>query len=459
MNAKGRALLAVLCAAGLAGRTLAAEKTGKQKAEEASSDSDRPTMESLFLDYSKTQIGPVATEDARRKYLYTIQLEKSRLTHKLLKTVYENAYDLYRQGDFDGSRELTGKILRMDPSFQDAAILHRASIELKGTSKPYLSERKLIEDRFEEGMAYYRQGRLVEASQRWDEAVKLSPGNLKARYWLKKVRGELADEHFLRGQKAYQQHRLRDSLDQWYAALVLNPRYPRLMGAISKAEMELRRQEANEKLQQALQLYGQGNTQQALKLLDDVLKIEPGDEKAQKLIAEIRLEIATQYVAQGRSRYREKKYTVAIQEWNKAVEFGYDPRRANVLIARARDQMRREADEKRRRAEEAEQRRQQEEEEARRQAEEEAKRKAEEEEAKKKALNAEPPVMEDIKPEVSSEENRRQANKHWNSGIIYFQKGDYAKARDEWLLCKQFDATNQDCVTGLQRIDSSYGGP
>lgn len=56
----------------------------------------------------------------------------------------------------------------------------------------------------------------------------------------------------------------------------------------------------------------------------------------------------------------------------------------------------------------------------------------------------------------ADEESRRQAVKHWNMGIIYFQKGDSARARDEWLLCRQFDPKNMDCVTGLQRIDSSY---
>ena len=168
-----------------------------------------------------------------------------------------------------------------------------------------ISERRLVEDRFEEGMALYRQGRLVEASERWEESVKLSPGNLKARYWLRKVRGELADEHFRRGQSAYKQHRLRDALDQWYAALVLNPKFPRLMGVISKAEAELRRQEANDKLQSALSLYGQGKTDDSLKLLDEVLQIDPGEAKAQKLIAEIRLEIATQHVVRGRDLYKQ----------------------------------------------------------------------------------------------------------------------------------------------------------
>ncbi|MFH1726336.1 MAG: hypothetical protein ABII00_17130 [Elusimicrobiota bacterium] len=324
---------------------------GSASAERKDAAAEKPTLESLFLDWSKTELGPLSSREGRNKYLYTIQIEKSQLMSKLLRTVYENAYSLYRQGDFDGARELTSKILSMDPEFRDAAILYRAAVELKGSSQPLVSERKLVADRFEEGIALYRQGRLVEASQRWDECVKLSPGNLKARYWLKKVRHELADEHFRRGQKAYRQHRMRDALDQWYAALVLHPKYPRLVGVISEAEARLRRQEANEKLQRALSLYGEGRTEDSLKLLDEVLAIEPGEEKAQKLIAEIRLEIAKQHVAEGRKLYERRKYTSAIKQWSKAVEFGYDPRRANVLISRARNQMRKEAEARRRRAE------------------------------------------------------------------------------------------------------------
>jgi membrane protein involved in colicin uptake len=123
--------------------------------------------------------------------------------------------------------------------------------------------------------------------------------------------------------------------------------------------------------------------------------------------------------------------------------------------------MRIEAEEKRRRAEEAKRR----EEAEQRRAEEEARRKAEEEAAEKERqaqqamVDATPPPAEEVKPEPTSEDQKRQAIKHWHTGIIYFQKGDYAKARDEWLLCKQFDATNADCLSGLQRIDSSFGGP
>ncbi|MBI5244300.1 MAG: hypothetical protein HY922_11590 [Elusimicrobia bacterium] len=420
-----------------------------------------PSLESLFLDYTKTQLGSLSKNEAKKKYLYTIQLEKSRMMHKLLRTVYENAYELYREGDFDASRELTAKILSMDPGFQDAAILHRASIELSGAVRPALSERRLVENRFEEGMSLYRQGRLVEAQQRWDEAVKLAPGNLKARYWLRRVRGELSDEHFRRGQKAYQMHRLRDALDQWYAALVLNPKFPQLVSNISRVEAELRRQEANEKLQEALNLYAQGRSDGALKVLDEVLQIEPGEAKAQKLISEIRLEIANQHVAEGRSKYKDRSYRQAIDFWNKAVDYGYDPRKANILIAKAKEQMTREADERRRRIEEERRAK----EEAERRAKEEAERKKVEDEAKAQQaaqarLQATPPAEPEQPqmPSAGSEENKKDGLKHWEQGIAAFMRGDYEKAKEEWLLCKKFDPTNSDCIAGLQRVDNTFGG-
>ncbi|MBI4422785.1 MAG: tetratricopeptide repeat protein [Elusimicrobia bacterium] len=435
-------------------------------AQKSKAPSRRADTESLFLDMSKINLGTITTEEDRKKYLYTIQLEKARITRKTLRAVYENAYDLYRAGDYEGTREMTARILAIDPGFEDAAILQRASIELKGSRRPFISEKKLIEDKFDEGMALYRQGRVVEASERWEEAVKLAPGNLKARYWLKKSRGEIADEHFRRGQKAYRQHRLREALDQWYAALVLNPRYPRLVGAISKVESELRQADSNEKLQSALNLYAQGKTDEALKALDQVLQVEPGDSRAQKLIAEIRLEVANQHVAEGRRLYEARKYTQAMAEWKKATSYGYDPRAADRLVARAKDQMRREADAKKR----AEEERQRREDEARRKAEEDArrledeKRKAEEE-AKRLELEAaaksapKGPSGPLGSPAAASENDKRQAVQYWNSGIIFYQKGDYEKAREEWQRCKQLDPSNSDCITGLQRIDQSYGTP
>lgn len=57
-----------------------------------------------------------------------------------------------------------------------------------------------------------------------------------------------------------------------------------------------------------------------------------------------------------------------------------------------------------------------------------------------------------------SEEDKRQAIKHWNDGIKAFQKNDYTGAKDHWTQCKTFDTGNEDCAVGLQRLARTFGG-
>jgi tetratricopeptide (TPR) repeat protein len=450
MDARSLAVLALLAAAAAA--PARAQETSKPK-----------DTEGLFLDMSKVNLGTISSEDDKKKYIYTIQLEKARMTRKTLKIVYENAFDLYQRGQFDEANELTRKILAIDPGYEDASILNRATMDLKGSVAPRVSERHMLEDRFEEGMSLYRQGRLAEASEKWDEVAKLSPGNLKARYWLRKARSEMADEHFRRGTKAYRQHRLRECLDQWYAALVLNPHYPRLTAAIAKVEAEAREQDANEKLQTALNLYSQGLVLESLKMLDQVLEAGPGNVKAQKLQAEIRAEVANQHVAEGRRLYESRQYEKAIGEWKAAVEYGYDPKSSDQLVARAKEQIRREAAAKAHAAEVAKER-------------EEAAKKAKEEQAKADAEKAKADAEAKAKADAdakaaaatasaaapgtgaaTSDSAKQQSEQAYLSGVIYYQKGDYEKARDKWLSAKQLDPSNADAVAGLEKIEKLYG--
>jgi len=416
--------------------------------------------EGLFLDMSKLNLGTISSEDDKKKYIYTIQLEKSRVTRKTLKNVYENAFDLYKNGQYEAANDLTRKILSIDPGYSDASILNRATIDLKGSTKPRVSERRLIEERFEEGMALYRQGRLVEAAQRWEECSKLSPGNLKSHYWLRKARTEMAEEHYRKGRQAYRQHRLREALDQWYAALVLNPRYPRLTVELAKVEAESREQDANEKLQAALNLYSQGLVLESLKMLDAVLESGPGNVKAQKLQAEIRAEVANQHVAEGRRFYESRQYDKAIGEWKHAVEYGYDPKSADQLIARAKEQTRRESAARARAVEVAKVR----EEDKKKQAADEAaaaaetKKKEEEEKAKAAAAGqAAPTGQTGAPPPQNTESNRQASQQSYLEGVIYYQKGDYEKARDKWLHAKQLDPGNSDAIAGLEKIEKLYG--
>lgn len=46
----------------------------------------------------------------------------------------------------------------------------------------------------------------------------------------------------------------------------------------------------------------------------------------------------------------------------------------------------------------------------------------------------------------------RASQQHYLSGVIYFQKGAYAKAREEWRKSAELDPANTDARAGLDRL-------
>ena len=50
-------------------------------------------------------------------------------------------------------------------------------------------------------------------------------------------------------------------------------------------------------------------------------------------------------------------------------------------------------------------------------------------------------------------EDQRRSQQHYLSGVIYYDKGDYAKAREEWVLALRIDPDNVDAAAGLARVD------
>jgi CO/xanthine dehydrogenase Mo-binding subunit len=123
----------------------------------------------------------------------------------------------------------------------------------------------------------------------------------------------------------------------------------------------------------------------------------------------------------------------------------------NNLIARARQQMKLEGDEKKRRATEAAARAKAEAEQI---AKEEEERMKAEAEAKRKGVS----IAEIKKPQGVTEENRLAAQQHYMEGIKYFQNSNYDKARDEWTIARQLDPGNADAAAGLKRIESILSG-
>lgn len=403
----------------------------------------------MFLDLQKTGLGSLSELEEKKRFIETIRLEKTKIQSKMLANVYENAFNYYREGNYEDARDLANKILSIDPNFTDAVMLLEASNQLRGSARPALSEKLMIEDRFKSALALYNDGRIVDAHGKMEEVVKLSPNNIKAKYWLAKMKDDLRDYYFQKGGQLYAKRDLKGALDNFYHALLIKPKDAGAIEYITRVEDELRQETANNKLKAALESYAQGRLQEAYEGLKSVLNVQPGDSKAIKLLAEVKSEIEQGYIGRGKKFYGERRYTDAIVEWNGAKPYTANLAYLDKLISRAREQMRLEAEDKRRRAEEAARRAS--EEEARRKKEE-ADRKKAEEEAKLKGRS-----MESVS-RGPSEESRLASQQHYLEGLKYFQNSNYEKARDEWTIAKQLDPGNTDAEAGMKRIEQYLAG-
>ena len=155
--------------------------------------------ESLFLDLQKTGLGALNELDEKRKFLETVKLEKQKIQGKMLDAIYENAFEYYKNGNYEEAKDLATKIISIDPNYQDAQMLLEASNQLRGSARPGMSEKIMIEDRFRNALSYYTEGRVVEAHSKMQEVVKLAPNNIKAKYWLSKMKEDLKDYYFQQG--------------------------------------------------------------------------------------------------------------------------------------------------------------------------------------------------------------------------------------------------------------------
>jgi len=301
----------------------------------------------------------------------------------MLTNVYENAFNYYRAGNYEDARDLANKILSIDPNFEDAGMLLEASNQLRGSLRPGMSEKLMLEDRFKSALSLYKDGRIVDAHKKMEEVVKLSPNNIKAKYWLSKMKDDLRGYYFQKGDQFYARRDLKGALDNFYNALLIKPRDARVVEYITRVEDELRQETANEKLRTALELYAQGKLRDAYEGLKLVLEVQPGDSRANKLLAEVKSEIEQGYLARGKKLYGERKYNDAVGEWNTAKPYTANLASLDKLISRAKEQMRVESDERKRRSEESA-------------------RKAKEEEEKHEAELAAAPQPQEVKEEKMS---------------------------------------------------------
>lgn len=290
--------------------------------------------EGMLLDLGKISLGTLNDVEEKKQYLSTVQLEKQRIQNYTLRMVYENAYQLYKMGDYQRAQEMAQTILSIDPNFTQAQTLAKQAQHMGtyGTT----SEAQVIEAKFQETLNLYDSGRLVEANDKLNEILTIQPGNSKAQAWKAKIDSDIAKEYARRGEVAYEKGDYQEALDAWYNSLLMRKEDPKLVSKIAEAESLLRRKQVEESMKQALDFYNKGQYVESYAVFERITKIQPGDARVEKYMSQLKNEIAAGYYNAGANSYNAARFDQAISYWNNAKKWGADTTTMDGLIKRAR---------------------------------------------------------------------------------------------------------------------------
>jgi len=457
----------------------------------------------MLLDLGKISLGTLNNVEEKKQYLSTVQLEKQRIQNYTLRMVYDNAYQLYKMGDYQRAQEMAQTILSIDPNFTQAQTLARQAQHMGtyGTT----SEGQVIEAKFQEASHLYDSGRLVEANDKLNEILTIQPGNSKAQSWKRKIDYEIAQEYARRGDEYNENGNYQEALNNWYNALLMRKDDPRLVSKIAEAENKVRKEQVEDYMRQAMNFYNKGQYVESYVMFERITKIQPGDPRVQKYMSQLKNEIAAGYYNAGGRSYNAGRFDQAVTYWTNAKKWGADSATIDSLIKRARN------------AKETGIRQQQQEaalavkkaEEAIKKAEEAAKKAEEAKEAKENAgeekdeFDDDDPLLDTIMPvgnvpgmtsvvpgtsstttttttstsigksttpgaavdpnetlptmggtmaRVSPEAQAASRAKFYE-GLEAYNQDDYERAKAAWIVAKQLDPGNREATTGLLRIE------
>ena len=452
----------------------------------------------MLLDLGKISLGTLNDVEEKKQYLSTVQLEKQRVQNYTLRMVYENAYQLYKQGDYQRAQELAQTILSIDPNFKQAQTLAQQANHM-GTYGT-ISESQVLDAKFAEAQALYDSGRLVEANDKLNEILTIRPGNMRAQSWKHQIDIEIAREYARRGDVAEKYGNYQSAVDAWYNALLMRKEDPALVAKISEAESKLRQQQLQDNMRQALELYNQGKYVEAYAVFERIKKIQPGDPRVEKYMSQLKNEIAGGYYTAGCKAYKAYRFDQAVAYWNNAKKWGANALAMDKLIKQSRNAKERYLRNQELRAKQAEQAQLAAQQTAEKEAE--AAQQQEDEQDILETIAVDDPVtgivsttpvipgtlpgtatattsttttatattttttsngmpgVSEVVPGLSgggvtrvSAEASAASRAKYIEGLDAFNQDDFERARQAWIVAKQLDPGNTDAELGLRKVE------
>jgi tetratricopeptide (TPR) repeat protein len=232
--------------------------------------------------------------------------------------MFQSALDAYFNGRYDESSHFFEQILAIDPKNEKAkqGLKNSTRKRAEQVQRDREQERKALYV----AEAYLSQGKLVEAFDRGREILVRAPTLPEAHKLLKKVRAraeknlrkaktESSAFYEAQGDLAYMDGDWFKAADSWEKVLAFNQDRADLMQRLAHVKKKLGERQREERIQVTLDL-ARANVQrglfvEAVKVLDEVLRLDPTNAEARIMLNEARRSAAKDYKAKMEGQVQE----------------------------------------------------------------------------------------------------------------------------------------------------------
>ncbi len=272
------------------------------------------------------------------------------------------------EGDFASALDEWKIVLEFIPGDPEAtegeARARQQLLAAQAAATRNAENRAVLQTRFEQGLAFYEDNNFARAMGEWQTILAIDSTHAGATDYRDRTQAkidEAVSAHVQRANELERNARYTEAIGDWNNVQVYEPNNTEARAAIERLRGRIESvSKDNEAAQRrlrivtlyddAITMYNQGDYQQALGNLDEVLRLKPDHEEAKRLRAqairkttpltdEEKGRIRSLYLA-GMQHFAKDEYAKAIEEWQKILEI--DPTNESVQrnIEEARQRLR-----------------------------------------------------------------------------------------------------------------------
>jgi len=255
-----------------------------------------------LTEWEKALIWDPENEELKKKIDDTRRELEAVANKKIIENYIEQAYVYYSEGKLLDSLDNWKEILKLDPENSRAKeYIEKINSKLTESEKRNgeLREKEknklLIADYLRKGDIYFDKGEYTSAIEEWKKIIKINPEHQEAKENIinaeKKII-ELVNTYFEQGVKLFNEQKYSDSAVEFRKVLKLNPEHSESKQYIEKIKNETTKKVDPKQIEQmyytSADLYFAGKYNQSIEILNKLLKLDPFNKNAIKLLDKIK---------------------------------------------------------------------------------------------------------------------------------------------------------------------------